>query len=272
MKAMTKKTRQPHRFSFSVTSHVHRGFTLIEILVVIAIIVLLVAILFPVFSRARENARRASCMSNMKQLALSVTQYAADNDGKLMSYNTSPGYTSNWNRFSPIQPYIKNYDILFCPSAPRHPNGSSDSNGTTSAWAPQYGFPTDEVDKPMITAVVNVGTPSAPSSYHPTTTALDSVPNASLTCLLGETNYLSSTNTNYLKYGYGGTAFGARGGSSIVKWLNRDRHMEGANYAYMDGHVKWLKEDVVDRVYATQGTGASEAEAATLPIVFAWDK
>ena len=58
------------------------GFTLIELLVVIAIITILAAILFPVFSRARENARRASCLSNAKQMGLAMLQYAQDNDEK----------------------------------------------------------------------------------------------------------------------------------------------------------------------------------------------
>src|SRR5471030_86040 len=57
-----------------------RGFTLIELLVVIAIIAILASILFPVFARARENARRASCMSNLKQLGLGYLQYAQDYD------------------------------------------------------------------------------------------------------------------------------------------------------------------------------------------------
>ena len=57
-----------------------RGFTLIELLVVIAIIAILAAILFPVFARARENARRASCQSNMKNVALGFKQYIQDYD------------------------------------------------------------------------------------------------------------------------------------------------------------------------------------------------
>src|SRR5688500_6579567 len=62
---------------------IRNGFTLIELLVVIAIIAILAAILFPVFARARENARRSSCQSNMKQLGLGMMQYTQDYDEKL---------------------------------------------------------------------------------------------------------------------------------------------------------------------------------------------
>src|SRR5260370_6629248 len=57
-----------------------RGFTLIELLVVIAIIAILAAILFPVFARAREQARKTTCLSNMKQIGLSLGMYLQDND------------------------------------------------------------------------------------------------------------------------------------------------------------------------------------------------
>ena len=59
-----------------------KGFTLIELLVVIAIIAILAAILFPVFARARENARRTSCLNNMKQIGLGFMQYTQDYDEK----------------------------------------------------------------------------------------------------------------------------------------------------------------------------------------------
>ena len=63
-----------------------QGFTLIELLVVIAIIAILAAILFPGFARARENARRSSCQSNLKQIGLSALQYAQDYDEKWMPH------------------------------------------------------------------------------------------------------------------------------------------------------------------------------------------
>jgi len=67
-----------------------RGFTLIELLVVIAIIAILAAILFPVFSRAREQARKSACLSNAKQIGLAIQMYSQNWDEKLPSWLTRP--------------------------------------------------------------------------------------------------------------------------------------------------------------------------------------
>lgn len=103
------------------------AFTLIELLVVIAIIAILAAILFPVFARARENARRSSCQSNMKQIGLGYAQYTQDYDEKYTvsqlggsTYTLYPGGPiMTWDLL--LQPYLKSYQIMTCPSDSQTP-------------------------------------------------------------------------------------------------------------------------------------------------------
>ncbi|RYX82667.1 DUF1559 domain-containing protein [bacterium] len=91
------------------------AFTLIELLVVIAIIAILAAILFPVFARARENARRASCMSNMKQIGLGMMQYVQDYDETMPGACIDmPTGRRSW-QFT-IFPYTKSAQLYVCPS------------------------------------------------------------------------------------------------------------------------------------------------------------
>src|SRR3954463_3124259 len=94
------------------------GFTLIELLVVIAIIAILAAILFPVFAKAREAARKTSCLNNIKQLAIGAGMYTQDYDEKLlpswMEYMPDNALGRTW--IAIIQPYVKNTAITLCPS------------------------------------------------------------------------------------------------------------------------------------------------------------
>ena len=98
-----------------------KGFTLIELLVVIAIIAILAAILFPVFAQARENARQASCMSNLNQIGLAMLQYTQDYDEHFPICwqrglgNQSWGNGSALSWAASTQPYIKSIQVLKCP-------------------------------------------------------------------------------------------------------------------------------------------------------------
>lgn len=96
---------------------VRKGFTLIELLVVIAIIAILAAILFPVFAKAREAARKSSCVSNLKQIGLAVKMYQQDFD-EITAYSVNGSgwsYANYWGYF--YLPYSKNQKIWECPSS-----------------------------------------------------------------------------------------------------------------------------------------------------------
>lgn len=99
-----------------------RAFTLIELLVVIAIIAILAAILFPVFAKARDAARKASCQSNMKQILAGCMMYTQDYDEMIVNSYGGNNYLLNgatvyWMGF--ILPYTKNTAIFVCPNWPR---------------------------------------------------------------------------------------------------------------------------------------------------------
>jgi len=102
-----------------------KGFTLIELLVVIAIIAILAALLFPVFAQAREKARQATCLSNIRQIALAALMYASDYDEVFVPY-TDTTWTYYWagkrtpegldRKASPLYPYAKTPELQRCPS------------------------------------------------------------------------------------------------------------------------------------------------------------
>jgi prepilin-type N-terminal cleavage/methylation domain-containing protein/prepilin-type processing-associated H-X9-DG protein len=148
--------------------HRKRGFTLIELLVVIAIIAILAAILFPVFARARENARRASCQSNLKQIGLGIMQYTQDYDERLPGRRMGPfgnDPISNWQITT--QPYVKSEQLFVCPSNPQNANFNTTNrfrisyttNGTNTNIGgtcpmPQDGLALAQIGQPAQTILV----------------------------------------------------------------------------------------------------------------------
>ena len=106
---MSNKFRSRSKRAF--TPRKKSAFTLIELLVVIAIIAILAAILFPVFARARENARKSSCQSNLKQIGLGIAQYDQDYQ-RFVAY----GQNEDNNPRVLLDPYIKSNQIWVCPS------------------------------------------------------------------------------------------------------------------------------------------------------------
>jgi prepilin-type N-terminal cleavage/methylation domain-containing protein/prepilin-type processing-associated H-X9-DG protein len=197
------------------------AFTLLELLVVIAIIAILASILFPVFARARENARRTSCQSNLKQLALAWIQYTQDNDSRMPWYN----YTGSEMTF--VEPYVKNSQIFACPSRIK--------NFTYPAFSTYYGtqYGLAGGNRPTKAALIN-GTKML---------LIDEISSPSTLCLLGETQSSSSSVTSH---GGGFDRFLATSPFAFAGWsgiVTPDVHFDGSNYAFFDGHVKWLKSD-----------------------------
>ena len=180
------------------------AFTLIELLVVIAIIAILAAILFPVFARAREKARQASCCSNLKQLGLAAQMYAQDHDGvTTRMYFGSGAGAYRWHQS--LQPYARNVEIYRCLSGARYVDPytglymsygmNSTNDGTHCFW---YGVEDAAIEDPSGTIYI-----------------------------------ADSSDGRYYVYWRD-----AANAECYVHW----RHNGGANLVFCDGHVKWRQK------------------------------
>jgi prepilin-type N-terminal cleavage/methylation domain-containing protein/prepilin-type processing-associated H-X9-DG protein len=98
------------------------AFTLIELLVVIAIIAILASMLLPGIARAKDAARRISCLNNARQLGLATMMYADDFQGRY----PSRAITNRWP--SALKPYYKDVRVLRCPSDPPWPKATNNPN------------------------------------------------------------------------------------------------------------------------------------------------
>lgn len=199
-----------------------KGFTLIELLVVIAIISILAAILFPVFARARENARRASCMSNLKQLGLGIMQYTQDYDEKLPGVRKANAPTAYWGML--IQPYVKSTQVFICPNGAPH----SSTTGEYSSYGYNYILGIDATTV-SLAAVAN----SAETVMIGDSWAHLPAPNDQL----GYAILYSPNSSNLSSY----PSWWKKVQGSGPGWIGTltQQHFNGANVVYVDGHVKW---------------------------------
>ncbi len=192
------------------------GFTLIELLVVIAIIAILAAILFPVFARAREKARQTSCLSNLKQLSLSVLMYVQDYDETFPVERNIFLAEGGRRWYQSIAPYVQNRDVFMCPSVDR-----------TSDWG-GYGYNgwgTDSTNGLGYRHENDSGVPTPDSAP----TRLAAVEEPASMMMLSEPV---------------GNIYILRGSNGYPSYLPADHHNEGVNVAHVDGHVKWSRPEV----------------------------
>lgn len=226
-----------------------KGFTLIELLVVIAIIAILAAILFPVFARAREQARKTSCLSNFKQIGLAAMQYRQDYDERpcpaWSGYVTDKyGVTArNWWA-GLLEPYSKSWQIYICPS----------SSSQTVLGYNTPGWSGDSTNRPEAGIGLNWYVPVGASNPCTDSTLFASITDATVQ---RPSEFVYITETGYGAVGGPNPRLkecGVSWAPNYNDWLasvkttngfyfGQARHSDGMNTGYYDGHAKWARPD-----------------------------
>lgn len=221
------------------------GFTLIELLVVIAIIAILAAILFPVFSSARERARQTACLSNSKQLAIALTMYTQDYDERLPMYqfpDPSGGPTYGWQWA--MMPYMRSSQVLICPSAQK----ICDLNGASTAYDPTYANPGAGLGSGSYGynyAYLGTYSGSAPN-YVYATHVLAEITTVSRTVAFTEITSIMGTGAAYYPTLWNTSRSNSCTAGSLEGKQFATRHMGGNNVVFVDGHAKWMRPDQLE--------------------------
>lgn len=235
-----------------------RAFTLIELLVVITIISILASILFPVFARAREQARKSACQSNLKQLGLAIMQYTSDYDESFPAAEMYIGSTTvQW--YALIAPYVKNSQVFVCPTAGQIQRGGgygwniygTGNNATTNRFNGfGYSGRGNEWGTPAITGPVKHSEVEEPSA---TFLLGDPASNGSTVNGLHLIGYSSSITT--IPVLHGGQVGPFSGGGSVTVAPGG-----GGNYLFADGHVKYIE---ASRAFCSSMWNVSKTLAAS---------
>lgn len=219
------------------------GFTLIELLVVIAIIAILASILFPAFARARENARRASCQSNLKQLALGIFQYSADYDDRLIMVSNGPDY---WQTI--LDPYLKSSQVWRCPSSPAYDaatalTGTVDSSiySANITYTLNSAYSSDSSDGAATEIDIFAANPGEKTG------SLSAIEDTAGTVMMGDGVGYGLVAGNNDRSPSGLFTLDTAMQPNAIRWPKYTyvamyaRHLSTLNVAFMDGHVKAMR-------------------------------
>lgn len=234
-----------------------RGFTLVEILIVFAIVSILAALTFAVFSRVGEGGRRASCASNLKQLGMAFTMYAQDNIRLPAGRGAPPDTGAGWA--GSIYPYVRTTQLYICPSDAGIDNvrGSVSyayNNAFVQEYMPKY-LKMSQFRNPSRTVLLCEI--STQREFDISNANEDRSPSACGLpfCVLNDVRYA----TGYL----GGRIFPP----DAPEYLDKEgRHAGVANFLFVDGHVKSLRGNQISPgAPAPNSTALQDVNAMSAP-------